>query len=141
MLMKKFILCVITLAGALTAQAKALPQPLIETEDSKYAYLTFETTDGAKASVSVSSLSLSINGNTLTAGSKSFVISNLSKMYFSATDESNTTGISQMEDKDANFDDSTEIYDLQGKKIKKDQVKKGAYIVKKKDKTYKIVVR
>lgn len=141
MLMKKFILCVITLAGALTTQAKALPQPLTETEDCKYAYLTFETTDGAKASVSVSSLSLSINGNTLTASSKSFVISNLSKMYFSATDESNTTGISQMEDKDVNFDDSTGIYDLQGKKIKKDQVKKGVYIVKKKDNTYKIVVR
>ena len=141
MLMKKFILCVITLAGALTAQAKALPQPLTETEDSKYAYLTFETTDGAKASVSVASLTLSINGNTLTVGAMTFVISNLSKMYFTATDESNTTGVSQMDAENVNFDHSTDIYDLQGKKIKKEQMRKGAYIVKTKDKTYKIVVR
>ena len=141
MLMKKIFLCIMSLVGALAVQAKALPQPVAEAEDGKYAYLTFETTDGTKASVSVASLTLSINGNTLTVGSMTFVISNLSKMYFSATDESTTTGISQMDAENVNFDHSTEIYDLQGKKIKKDQMRKGAYIVKTKDKTYKIVVR
>ena len=64
------------LVGALTAQA----------ED--YTYLTFETTDGAKASVSVASdVTLTISGTTLTVGSQSFTLTNLSKMYFSNTDD------------------------------------------------------
>ena len=48
--MKKTILILITLVGALTTQA------------ADYNYLTFETTDGAKVSVPVSSLSISISG-------------------------------------------------------------------------------
>ena len=35
-----------------------------------YTYLTFETTDGAKVSVEASSLSITISGTTLTAGSQ-----------------------------------------------------------------------
>ena len=103
-----------------------------------YTYLTFETTDGAKASVSVGNLTLSISGTTLTAGSQSFSLSNLSKMYFSTSDET-TTGIEEITN--AALDEATDIYDLQGHKVTKEQMRKGVYLVKTKNRTYKIVVR
>jgi hypothetical protein len=124
--MKKTILILITLVGALTAQA------------ADYNYLTFETTDGAKVSVPVSSLSISISGTTLTAGSQSFTLSNLSKMYFSTTGES-TTGIEEITR--ADIDEATDIFNLQGHKVTKEQMKRGVYIVKTKNRTYKIVVK
>ena len=78
--MKKIVLMMMALVGALAAQAI------------DYTYLTFETTDGQKASVAVESLTLNISGTTLTAGSQQFTLSNLAKMYFSTTDET-ATGI------------------------------------------------
>lgn len=70
------------LVGALTMQADS------------YTYLTFETTDGSKVSVNITSLSLSVSGTTLTAGSQQFTLTNLSKMYFTSGDM--TTGIEQL---------------------------------------------
>ena len=102
-----------------------------------YTYLTFETTDGAKVSVSVSSLSITISGTALTAGDQSFALSNLSKMYFSSSNE--TTGIESFTIVDG--DDITEIYDLKGSKVSKDQMHKGVYVVKSKNGTHKITVR
>lgn len=124
--MKKIVLLCMALVGALTVQA----------ED--YAYLTFETTDGAKASVAVSSLTLTISGSSLTAGSQTFTLSNLSKMYFSTADET-ATGISEITA--ATLDEAAEIYDLQGHKVAKDQMRRGVYIVKSNSKTYKMIVR
>lgn len=125
--MKKIVLLSwMALVGALTVQA----------ED--YAYLTFETTDGAKASVAVSSLTLTINGSVLTVGSQTFTLSNLSKMYFSASDET-ATGIEEVTS--ATLDAAAEIYDLQGHKVSKDQMRKGVYIVKSSNRTYKMIVR
>ena len=126
--MKRVFLALATLCFGLTA---------IHAGD--YSYLTFELTDGTKASVSISQLSLTVNGTTLTAGSQSFTLTNLAKMYFSATDESSTTGISSADI--IGNDDITDIYDLQGHKVTKDQMKKGVYIVKTKDRTYKIAVK
>jgi ethanolamine utilization protein EutA (predicted chaperonin) len=124
--MKKILLLLTMLVGAMTAQA----------ED--YTYLTFETTDGAKASVSVASdVTLTISGTTLTVGSQSFTLTNLSKMYFSNTDE--TTGIEEITS--ATLDEATDIYDLQGHKVSKDQMRRGVYIVKTNSRTYKMVVR
>jgi ethanolamine utilization protein EutA (predicted chaperonin) len=124
--MKKILLLLTMLVGAMTAQA----------ED--YTYLTFETTDGAKASVSVASdVTLTISGTTLTVGSQSFTLTNLSKMYFSNTDE--TTGIEEITS--ATLDEATDIYDLQGHKVTKDQMRRGVYIVKTNSRTYKMVVR
>ena len=114
------------LVGALTVQAD------------DYTYLTFETTDGAKASVAVSSLTLTISGSTLTAGSQTFTLSNLSKMYFSASDET-ATGIEEITA--ATLDEAAEIYDLQGHKVSKDQMRKGIYIVKSSNRTYKMIVK
>ena len=110
----------------------------LTTQAADYPYLTFVTTDGDKASVSVSSLTLTVSGTTLTAGSQSFTLSNLSKMYFSTSDET-TTGIEEITN--AALDEATDIYDLQGHKVTKEQMRKGVYIVKTKNRTYKIVVR
>ena len=101
-------------------------------------YLTFETTDGAKASVEISALSMTIDGTTLVAGNQTFPLSNLSKMYFSVSDEtSSATGIRQLDN--LNSQEILAIYDLQGHKIDKEQMKKGVYIVKTQGGTYKIV--
>ena len=124
--MKKLFLLLTVLLATLTVQAEG------------YTYLTFETTDGAKASVSVENLTLTINGTTLTAGSQQFTLSNLSKMYFSTSDET-ATGIEEINS--AAIEEATDIYDLQGHKVTKEQMKKGAYIVKTKSRTYKMVVR
>ena len=100
-------------------------------------YLTLETTDGAKASVEINSLSMTINGATLVAGNQTFVLSNLSRMYFSVSDEtSSATGIRQLDN--LNSQDILAVYDLQGHKISKEQMKKGVYIVKTQAGTYKI---
>ena len=129
--MKKIALTLLILVVTLTAQA----------ED--FTYLTFETTDGAKASVAVEGLTLSISETTLTVGTQSFTLTNLSKMYFSTTDES-TTGIESISIE--TLDEATDIYDLSGKKIvnsksSNSKLPRGVYIVKTKSKTYKIVVR
>ena len=125
--MKKFLLLLTVLVGTLKAQA------------GDYTYLTFETTDGAKASVAVEGLSLTISGTTLTAGSQQFMLSNLSKMYFSTSDE--TTGISdELRVNSEEFATAT-FYDLQGKKVDKSQLSKGVYIVKTKNRTYKMAVK
>ena len=130
--MKKNILILTILVGALTAQAK------------DYIYLTFEATGGAKTSVDVSSVPVTINldNSTLTIGNQTFVLADLSKMYFSTSDET-TTGIKEIDD--LQIDDlrseSTNIYDLQGHKVTREQMKKGVYIVKTKSRTYKMMVK
>lgn len=100
-------------------------------------YLTFETTDGAKASVEISALSMTIDGTTLVAGNQTFPLSNLSRMYFSISDEtSSATGIRQLDN--LNSQEILAVYDLQGHKIAKEEMKKGVYIVKTQGGTYKI---
>lgn len=128
--MKKLLWTVLMLSGTLPTLADDYP------------YLTFELTDGAKASVSVESLTLTINGTTLKVGSQTFILSNLSKMYFSTTDE--TTGGANAIDEvktDDSLLDNAEIYDLNGRKVTKDQMQKGVYIVKTQERTCKIVVK
>ena len=121
--MKKVLLSLLLLVAVLTT-ARA----------ENYAYLTFETTDGAKTSVPVSSLELTISGSTLTVGDNAFVLSNLNKMYFSASDETTVTGI------DTHLlEEAAEVYDLKGNCVSKLQAKDGVYVVKTKDGNYKIV--
>jgi hypothetical protein len=127
--MKKIVLLLMTLVGGGLA---------VQAEDS-YTYLTFETTDGAKVSVSVSSQPVTINldNSTLAIGNETFALADLSKMYFST--QSETTGIQEISS--ATIDEAADIYDLQGHKVTKAQMKKGVYIVKTNSKTYKIVKR
>jgi hypothetical protein len=58
-------------------------------------------------------------------------------MYFSNTDE--TTGIEEITAE--TLDEATDIYDLQGHQVTKDQMKRGVYIVKTKTRTYKMIVK
>ena len=124
--MKKILLAVLTSMVVLSAQA------------GDYLYLTFETTDGVKASVSVKSLSISIDGTTLTAGNKKFALTNLGKMYFSKDDE--TTGISSEKISREELATAT-FYDLQGHQVDKNQMGKGIYVVKTKNGAYKLTVK
>ena len=105
-----------------------------------YTYLTFETTDGAKVSVSAASLTLTISGTTLTVGNQSFTLTNLTKMYFSTSDE--TTGIDALLVNSEERIVNSEVYDLQGRKISKGQMRSGqVYIVKTNSGTHKIAVK
>lgn len=123
--MKKLILLLSIMTSALTAQA------------TDYAFLTFETADGSKISVPAAELQITITGTTLTAGSQSFTLSNLSKMYFSTADM--TTGITSISTDELN--ESTEIYDLNGRRVSKDALQKGVYVIKNKNGNYKIAAR
>ena len=76
--MRKLLLSLMILIGILTAKA------------ANFGYLTFEMTGGEKVSVPTESLKMTISGTTLIAGTKTFVIANLVKMYFSTSDESTT---------------------------------------------------
>ena len=125
--MKRIILFLTMLVGTLTAQA------------GDYTYLTFETADGAKASVDVLSLPVTINldNSTLTIGNQTFALADLSKMYFSPTDE--TTGISEGLRVNSEEADTATFYDLHGKKVDKSQLSKGVYIVKTSNQTKKVI--
>ena len=125
--MKKKFLLFMALVGALTAQA------------GDYTYLTFETADGAKTSVDVSSLPVTINldNSTLTIGNQTFALADLSKMYFSTQSES--TGIEEISS--ATIDDDAVIYDLYGRKMTKAQMRRGIYVMKTKLGTRKVNVR
>ena len=126
--MKKLLLSLITLMGSLAAQA-----------DTTYPYLTFELTDGSKASVAISSdISLTFSGTTLTIGQEAFELTNLSKMYFSTSDQT-TTGISAVHAIDS--DEVEAIYDLQGRQVSRSEMRRGIYIIKTKNGTSKVNVR
>ena len=124
--MKRLLFILMMMTGTLAMQA------------GDYPYLTFETTDGNKVSVSTESLTLTVSGTTLTAGKQSFTLVNLSRMYFSTSDES-TTGISETVTADLN--EVTDIYDLKGNKVSKSQMQKGVYIVKTNKGTFKMTVK
>ncbi len=131
--MKKIAIVFLLLVSALTTSAEGFP------------YLTFELTDGSKVSVDVTQLTLAISGNTLKAGSLSFTLTNLSKMYFSNTNET-TTGIEDVEEQALSDFSIAEIYDLNGRRIlngssMKGRLPQGVYIVKTREKTYKMMVR
>ena len=122
--MKKNVLTLLLLLVAMLAQA------------ADYPYLTFEMTDGQKTSVSVTSLSISIADGKLTVGGQTFDLSSLSKMYFSTASE--TTDISVVKNSQLTIDDDAEIYDLQGRRLSKDQMRHGIYVVKTKNGTFKV---
>lgn len=112
------------MTAMLTAQA----------DDTTYSYLVFETADGTKTSVPVSSLTISISGTTLKAGSQTFDLNTLSKMYFS--NNGTPTGIQSVT---ANqISDDAEIYDLQGRRVNRSQTRQGIYIVKTQNGTFKV---
>ena len=125
-MVKRLFLLLLTMVGVLSVEA------------GNYTYLTFEMTDGVKASVPVTTaLTITISGNTLKAGDQTFVLGNLKKMYFS--DDNETTAISEVTQ--AVLDEAEEICDMRGHRVEKSRMKRGVYIVKTKQKTYKITVK
>lgn len=125
--MKRFLLLLTVMIGHLVTHAE------------EYAYLTFETVDGAKVSVSAPSLTMSISGTTLTVGEESFIFSNLTKMYFTDSDMTTTTGIKPITDRE--WKEALGVYDLSGRKVNKGQLPKGVYVIKSKNGTCKLVVK
>lgn len=127
--MKKIVLLLMTLVGGGLA---------VQAEDT-YTYLTFETTDGAKTSVDVSSLPVTINldSSTLTIGNETFALADLSKMYFST--QSETTGIEGISS--ATIDDDAVIYDMHGRRVTKAQMRHGIYVIKTKQGTRKVSIK
>ena len=124
--MKKFLFSIIVAAGILTAQ----------TEDYTYPYLTFVKSDGTEVSVSTSSLELTVSGNTLKAGKETFLLADLSKMFFSTTEATRVSPPAEDDD-----EEDLEIYDLSGRKVTREQLQKGIYLFKNKKGTRKQVVR
>ena len=102
-----------------------------------YPYLTFETADGAKTSISTESLTINIQDGKLMAGSMELTLADLSKMYFSTSDE--TTGIEEINV--TTLDEDVDIYDLQGRKVSKGQMRRGVYVIKTKNGVRKVNVK
>ena len=127
--MKKAVLFIMLLAGTLSLKADG------------YAYLTFETADGKRVSVALTSLTLNLSDSELTAGTQVFALSNLTKMYFSVSDETATGIASLPAEVAAESDESAQYYDLRGQRVSRDQMRSGIYIMKTKNKTAKIFVK
>ncbi len=116
-------------------------------DDAAYAYLTLETSDGTTQSVALSSLTLAISDGRLvltnTAGTQTFALTELSKMYFTTN---NTTGL-----KATTFAEDTpvEIHSLTGIQMgtydnisqARTALESGIYVVKAMGRTYKIAVK
>lgn len=124
--MKKLAVLFTTLSVALMVQAD------------NYPYLTFETADGTKTSVSSATLTITIQDGKLVAGSQEFTLADLSKMYFSTSDET-TSGIEEISI--TSLEEAISIYDLQGRKVSKDQMRRGIYVIKTKSGTRKVNVK
>lgn len=128
MIMKKTVLISLALVMALTVQADDYP------------YLTFETLDGTKTSVSSTALTITIQNGKLMAGSTELTLADLSMMYFSSTNE--TTAIHAVEADDFSISDVDAIYDLAGRRIPSSAtLSKGIYVIKKGSITRKIQVK
>mgnify|MGYP004457939847 FL=1 len=102
-----------------------------------YSFLTIETTDGAKTNLPVETLTMSVGDGVLTVGDQNFPLANLKKMYFS--DGNVITGIDQFTIDGG--DEIVAIYDLQGRKVSKDDMQNGIFVVKTKQKSTKMIVK
>lgn len=121
--MKKLVLVLFLLLG-------------IQSKAAEYSYMVFVSSDASETSMAVSNLSFSVSGTTLTvtntATSKTFMLSNLSKMYFSTS----ANGISCLFASSSNG--SVTVFNLAGIQIGEfsdyssliKSLQKGVYIIK-----------
>jgi len=124
--MRKQVLTTLALAAMLPVSAQEA-----------YSFLTIETTDDAKTNLPVETLTMSVGDGVLTVGDQSFPLANLKKMYFS--DGNVITGIDQLTTDGTG--EIVAIYDLQGRKVSKDDMQNGIFVVKTKQKTTKMIVK
>ena len=105
-----------------------------------YNYLVFTLTDGSTQSIAAMGTSISMSDGTLTATNGSTIVTipltNLAKMAFS--NDPGTTGIEAIDTEFLTMDENVTIYDLQGRRVAKSQLRQGIYIVKNGEKTYKV---
>ena len=134
--MKKLFFTTLMMAGIL--QAKAY----------EYPYLVFLNTEGTATTLSVESLSITINDGKLvvtnTDGTQTFSLSDLSKMFITKTTD--LTGVN-----DINTDgmEEVEVFTIGGVKLGKYEnialakasLKSGLYVIKSSQKTYKIAIK
>ena len=124
--MRKQVLTTLALAAMLPVSAQEA-----------YSFLTIETTDDAKTNLPVETLTMSVGDGVLTVGDQSFPLANLKKMYFS--DGNVITGIDQLTTDGTG--EIVAIYDLQGRKVSKDDMQNGIFVVKTKQKSTKMIVK
>jgi len=114
-----------------------------------YPFLTFQKTDGSLQSVAVESLVLTYVDGTLTVtnanGKETLMLSELSKMYFSQTNESTTTGVTSV---DA-VEGPVEVYTLAGVNAgsfasvsaARHQLRSGVYVIVADGRNYKLHIK
>ena len=134
--MKKLLFTTLITLGTLQAQAYDYP------------YLVFQNTEGTTTVIAVESLSITNSDGQHVAtnadGTQSFALTDLSKMYF--TQQADLTGISNAGTQE---DEVVEVFTTGGIKLgkylnineAKSSLKPGLYILKSKQKSFKIVVK
>ena len=107
-----------------------------------YPYMVFQTADGSTQAIETDGLTISFSNGQLVAtnasGSQTFSLAQMSKMYFTAD---NVTSIQIVEQEALDIDEAAEVYDLQGLKVTRQQMRQGIYILKSKKGTRKIYIK
>ena len=132
--MKKILITTMLIGAALTISAD------------NYGYLTIEKSDGSKVSLTAVGTTITFANGCLKAVSGSeattIALTELSKMRFTASNESGETAISNLDAQETiSLDDADAVYDLQGRLIDPSQTKKGIYIMRKGSITKKIQIK
>ena len=104
----------------------------------EFGYMVFTLNDGTMKSITANGLTLSFTDGNLSAKSGNneltIPLNSLKVMAFSKN------GVTAIGDTMAD-DDSEEIYDLQGHRVTRAEMRKGVYIIKTKNRTYKVNIR
>ncbi len=136
--MKKMLLAMLLAAGTLHAVADSYAYP----------YLAFQKADGTVVSIGVESLNMTFGDGSLLAAndqtSKTFVVSELTRMYFTTED----TGISGVVSDDADYGPAR-VYTPSGAFVgafesldeAKDAAKGGVFIIRQNGRTLKVIAR
>lgn len=109
-----------------------------------YDYLVFTMNDNTTKTVAASNLTMSFSDGklTVTNGSNTLAtitLADLAKMEFSNTE---TTGISTISTDQLTIDETTQIYDLNGRQVPHNtQLTRGIYIVKTNGRTIKVQIK
>ena len=134
--MKKIILLVLLVCAGI-AQA------------GEYAYLVFTNTEGTKTALSVTDMTLNVNGSQLDVtnvdGSVSFTLTDLAAMQFSVDGENLSEGMENV----LNADGSVTVYAINGMSLGSfssmiqavQQLDKGIYVIVQNSKSQKLVVK
>lgn len=104
----------------------------------EFGYMVFTLNDGTMKSITASGLTLSFTDGNLSAksGNNELTIP-LNSLKVMAFSKNCVTAICDT----MAYDDSEEIYDLQGHRVTRAEMRKGVYIIKTKNRTYKVNIR